>query len=117
MIQELTSYGLFMLVINTITLILLFDLARRVSIKLKFVRHPHIYWPSGMKLLAYTLIMLIVNSAEFCMCFYSYLIKDVPVDFWITVFRVFVRTLVLAGTWFHYYYTMKSEFNLFKDKR
>lgn len=105
-----------MLIENTIILVLIADLARRVSVKLKFIRHPHVYWRSGMIFLAYLLCVFAYNLSEFYTCFLNYLINDKPIAIETVVARVSGRTLMLAAKALLWYYSVNGGFNLFKDK-
>lgn len=117
MIKQALSFGLFMLVENTVTLTLLADLIIRVGKKLNFVRHPHLFWTSGMVLQAFLLIMFLVNLLEFALCYDSYLMSDGPIDFWKVVARVLIRSMMCLATILLWYYSVLGGFNLFKDKK
>jgi len=116
MIKDLVSFGIFMLIENTIVLVLLADLARRVSIKLAFIRHPHVYWRDGMIFLAFLLCMFIYNVAEFYTCFVNYLLNHKPIAIETLAARVFGRSLMLIAIVLLWYYSVRGGFNLFKDK-
>jgi len=117
MIKNLISFGIFMLIENTIILMLLSDLIRRVSIKLMFIRHPHLFWTSGVVFLAYLLCQLATELAESYSCTVNYLLPHAPIDLIIVAGRVFNRSMSLAGTILLWYYSVNWGFNLFKDKQ
>lgn len=116
MIQKVISFGIFMLIENTIILVLIADLARRVSIKLWHIRHPHLYWKSGMIFLAYLLCVFLFNLSEAYTCFVNYIINKNPIPTPTVVARVFSRSLILAAKGLLWYYSVNGGFTLFKNK-
>lgn len=116
MISETVSYGIFMLVENTIILVILYDLIRRVIFKIKMIAHPHVRWNSGMVLLGYFLCIFLFNLSAFYTCYVNYLMDDNPIHTFTVSARVFERTMVLIGKSLLWYYMVKGDFRLFKDK-
>lgn len=116
MIESLNSFGIIMLIENTAILLFILDLARRVSAKLRFIRHPHLYWKSGMILLVYVLGAFVYNLSEAYTCYVNYLVNTNPIPIQTVAARVFGRTVMLATKFALWYYSVKGGFNLFKDK-
>lgn len=116
MIKNLISFGIFMMIENIIIMYLLIDLIRRASIKLKNIRHPHIYWKSGMILVIYLLFLCLDSLPEFYSCMRYYVFEKNPLDLFTVVARVSSRSWTLVSTLLLYHYTMIGEFNLFKNK-
>ncbi|HMI03742.1 MAG TPA: hypothetical protein VK541_14760 [Pedobacter sp.] len=116
MIKELFSFGIFMLIENTIILVLLADLAWRLSVKLRLIRHPHVYWRSGIIFLAYVLCMFVYNLSEFYTGFVNYLLNNKTIAVETVAARVFGRSLMLIAIVLLWYYSVRGGYNLFKDK-
>lgn len=116
LIKNLSSFGIFMLIENTVVLVLLFDLARRVTIKLRFISHPHLYWKSGIIFLAYLLLAFTCNLFETYACYMNYLVTSKSMAIETVAARVFIRTMTMLSNILLWHYTIKGGFNLFKDK-
>lgn len=116
MISETVSYGIFMLIENTIILMLIGDLIRRVAFKIRHLIHPHVAWRSGFIFLGYLLCVFAFNVSAFYTCYMNYLAMDNPIDTSMVAFRVFDRTMVLVAKSLLWYYTVKGDFILFKGK-
>lgn len=115
MIKETLSYGLVMLVENTITLTLIADVFYRVSLKVYALRHPHVVWPSGVLLLAFVGLFWIFNLSEFYTCYVNYLVKCNPVEIVTVASRVFSRSIMLLMAILFWYYKVKvPKLELFK---
>lgn len=117
MIKDVTSFGIFMLIENTIILVLIGDLIRRVVRKFGYIKHQHLYWNSGVILLAYFMISFVNNTASFYTSYINYLDNHNPIDMQIVAARVFDRSTMLMGKILLWYYTVKGGFNLFKWKQ
>ena len=116
-INDTVSFGVVMLAENAISAALLFDIIRRVALKALALRHPHVYWKSGIILFVYLLIMLIFTAGEGYICFDNYLCSTKPIELWKVSGRVFVTTLWMLANILHHKYTVNWGFNLFQEKK
>lgn len=117
MIHQVVSFGLVMLIVNTVTVTLLCDLIYRVSLKLYKIRHPHLYWSNGMIFLAFLLAVVIINGLETYMCYVNYIQNAKPMATETVAFRVFIRVFTMLSKIFLWYYTVIGDFSLFRDKK
>jgi hypothetical protein len=116
MISETVSYGIVMLIENTIILCLLYDLMCRVVYKIRRIAHPHVQWKSGLIFLCYLLCVTAFNLSAFYTCYVNYLMSDDPIYTVTVSARVFERTMILCAKGLLWYYTCKGDFILFKGK-
>lgn len=117
MINQTTSFGIFLLIENTIILVLIADVARRVSIKLLFIRHPHLIWVSGMIFLAYLLFEFWSNVPEFYTCYKHYLLNASGIDMDSVVARATARSSELAAKLLLWYFSVNGNLNIFTDTK
>ena len=117
MISNTISYGIFMLIENSIVIALLLDLIIRVGLKAYALRHPHVYWKSGIILFVYCLLMIQYTIGEGYISFSNYIQSTSPIAMWKVVGRVFITSIFLVANVLHYYYTVKWGFNLFQERK
>lgn len=116
MISETVSYGIVMLIENTIILMLIADLIRRVATKMQRIAHPHVTWKSGFIFLGYLLCVFAYNISAFYTCYINYLLSNDPINTMTVSARVFERTMILIAKGLLWYYTVKGDYILFKGK-
>lgn len=116
MISETVSYGIVMLIENTIILMLVGDLIRRVATKIHRIAHPHVVWRSGFIFLGYLLCVLAYNVSAFYTCYVNYLVSSDAIHMVTVASRVFERSMILIAKSLLWWYTVKGEYILFKGK-
>jgi len=105
-----------MLIENILILVLIGDLIRRTSVKLYLIRHPHVYWTGGMIFLGYLLCIFVGNLSETYTGFMAYIIKDDSIEMTTVAARTFNRSMFLLAKFLLWYYLVKHNFEMFKNK-
>lgn len=117
MIEQTISFGILITLLNLVSICFILDIARRVIIKIQFIRHPHLFWFNGMVFLFYLLVALLGFSFELYTGLVGYVLKNGGVEMETVVIRVVKTMLFTLGKGILWYYNLHNGFNLFKNEQ